>query len=315
MTNPQEPDGDPSIWARPGPEADATHPATPFETPPTTPEQPAAPAWAPPPDVQEYPAAEPSEDTVKLKRRRSFGDPVSIVLVFVIVVALLIAGLIGTELYARHLADSKVTEATECVVRDNASVTFGVAPPFLWQHVTGHYTNISIETAGNQVKDAKLMKAELSISDVRLQSTEDSGGTIGALDARLTWPSKGIKETIREMVPLLGNLVSDVTTNPADGTVELKGAFGLATAVVKPQVVNNGLSLQVVSLTGLGSMALPKESVQPALDDFTARLLKKYPLGVHADSVEVTDTGVVGYFSTRNATIPAHSQDPCFANL
>lgn len=314
MTNPQGPDGDPSPWARPGPDADATHPAAPFETPPTTPEQPVPPAWAPPPDVQDYPDAQPSEDTVKHKRRL-FRDPVSIVLIFVIVVALIFAGLIGTELYARHVADSKVTAATECVVRDNASVSFGVTPPFLWQHITGHYTNISIETAGNQVKDARLMKAELSISDVRLHSTEDSGGSIGALDATLTWPSKGIKETIQAMVPLLGNLVSDVTTNPADGTVELKGAFGLATARVKPQVVNNGLSLQVVSLTGLGSMALPKESVQPALDDFTDRLLKKYPLGVHADSVEVTSTGVVGHFSTRNATIPAHSQDPCFANL
>lgn len=316
MTNPQGPQGDPSIWARPGTEVNPTQPLGSSEPPPTTPDQPAAPAWAPPPNVQDYPDAPPSEDTVKLKRgRRLFRDPVSIVLIVVIVVALVLAGLIGAELYARHVADSKVTAATECVVHDNASVSFGVTPPFLLQHMTGHYTNISIKTAGNQVKDAKLMQAELSISDVRLHSTDNSAGTIGALDATLTWPSKGIKETIQNMVPLLGNLVSDVTTNPGDGTVELKGAFGLATATVKPQVVNNGVSLQVVSLTGLGSMALPRETVQPALDDFTSRLLKKYPLGIHADSIQVTDSGVVGHFSTRDAAMPAHSQDPCFANL
>ncbi|MGH3561316.1 MAG: LmeA family phospholipid-binding protein, partial [Mycobacterium sp.] len=246
---------------------------------------------------------------------RFLRDPLALTLVAITAVALVLAGLIGAELYARHLADDKVAKATECVVHDQASVSFGVSPPFLWQHITGNYTNISIQTAGNQIKDAKEMQADLSISDVRLHSNGDSSGTIGALDATLTWPSEGIKETIQSMVPLLGNLVSDVTTNAADGTVELKGAFGLAGATVKPQVVNGGLSLQVQSLTGLGSMTLPREAVQPALDDFASALTKKYPLGIHADSVQVTDSGVVAHFSTRNATIPSHSQDPCFAHL
>lgn len=249
-------------------------------------------------------------------RKASFlRDPLALLLVAITVVALLLAGLIGTELYARHIADSKVAKATECVVQDQASVSFGVSPPFLWQHITGNYTNISIQTAGNQVKDAKEMKADLNISDVRLHSNGDSSGTIGALDATLTWPTTGIKETIQSMVPLLGNLVADVSTNASTGTVELKGAFGLASVSVKPQVVNGGLSLQVQNLTGLGSFALPRETIQPTLDDFAAQLTKKYPLGIHADSVQVTDTGVVAHFSTRNANIPAHSQDPCFANL
>ncbi len=246
---------------------------------------------------------------------RLLRDPLALTLVVITVVALVLAGLIGAELYARHLADDKVAKATECVVHDQASVSFGVAPPFLWQHITGNYTNISIQTAGNQIKEAKEMQADLSISDVRLHSNGDSGGSIGALDATITWPSEGIKETIQDMVPVLGNLISDVSTNPGDGTVELKGAYGLASATVKPQVVNGALSLQVQSLTGLGSMTLPREAIQPALDEFTSKLTKKYPLGIHADSVQVTDGGVVAHFSTRDATIPSHSQDPCFAHL
>ncbi len=242
-------------------------------------------------------------------------DPLALTLVFVTVLALVLAGLIGTELVARHIADDKVAKATECVVDDQASVSFGISPPFLWQHITGNYTNISIQTAGHQIKDAKEMKADLSISNVRLHSSADSSGTIGSLDATLTWPSAGIKETIQDMVPLLGNLVSDVTTNPGDGTVELKGAFGLGDVTVKPEVVNGGLSLQVQSVTGLGSIRLPKETIQPALDDFASMLTKKYPLGVHADSVQVTDSGVVARFSARDAVMPAHSQDPCFAGL
>jgi hypothetical protein len=246
---------------------------------------------------------------------RLLRDPLALTLIAITVVALTLAGLIGAELIARHVADDKVAKATECVVHDQANVSFGISPPFLWQHITGNYTNISIQTAGNQIREAKEMTADLSISDVRLHSNGDASGTMGALDANLTWPSEGIKETIQTMVPLLGNLVSDIRTNPGDGTVELKGAFGLASVTVKPQVVNGALSLQVQNLTGLGTMALPRETVQPALDDFAVQLTKKYPMGLRADSVQVTDTGVVAHFSTRDATMPSHSQDPCFVHL
>ncbi len=251
-------------------------------------------------------------------KHRSFRflrDPLALTLVAITVLALALAGLIGTELVARRIANNKVAAATECVVHDSAKASFGVTPPFLWQHITGNYTNISVQTAGNQIKDAKLMKADLSISDVRLHNSGESSGTIGALDATLSWPTAGIKETIQTMVPLLGNLVSDVTTSAGNGTVELRGAFGLASITVKPTVVNGGLSLQVQNLTGLGSLTLPRETVQPVLDDFATALTKKYPLGIRADSVQVTDDGVVAHFSTRNASMPAHSQDPCFAHL
>jgi hypothetical protein len=67
-------------------------------------------------------------------------------------------------------------------------------------------------------------------------------------------------------------------------------------------------------LTGLG-FTLPRETVQPALDAFTAQLTKNYPMGIHADSVRVTDSGVVSQFSTQNASIPKGQQDPCFSGL
>ncbi len=331
MSNPPgSPHADPSPWApatgrtepippaHPVPSQSATHqmPAGAAETPTTRIPGPPMPPTQPPQAARPQaarPQTEPAEE--EPRSTRFLRDPLALTLVAVTVVALVLAGLIGTELYARHLADSKVAAATECVVHDKATVSFGVTPPFLWQHITGNYTNITIQTAGNQVKEAKDMKAELSISDVRLHSTADSSGTIGALDATLTWSAAGIKETIQSMVPLLGNLVSDLTTSASSGTVELKGAFGLASITVKPQVVNGGLSLQVLSLTGLGTMVLPREAIQPALDQFATELTKKYPLGIRADSVQVTDSGVVARFSTRNASIPAHSQDPCFANL
>ena len=71
-----------------------------------------------------------------------------------------------------------------------------------------------------------------------------------------------------------------------------------------------------VSLNALGS-DMSTEKVQQHLDDLTSKATQDYPLGIHADSVAVTKTGVEATFSTSNATIPSGggNNDPCFANL
>jgi LmeA-like phospholipid-binding len=261
------------------------------------------------PPVQPYPE-EPAEEGGRL--RRFVTDPLSIVLILVIVVALAAAGLLGGELYARKRGDTVVSAAVQCVVQDKATVSFGVMPPFLWQNLTKHYSNISVETAGNNIREAKGMKVKVDIDDVRLEKTANSNGTIGSLQATIDWSSDGIKNTVQSAIPLFGGIVSSVKTNQNDGTIELDGMLGSVTA--KPVVVDNGLGLQVLSVTGLG-LTLPRETVQPALDAFTSQLTKNYPLGIHADSVDVTDSGVTAHFSTQNATIPIGQQDPCFAGV
>jgi hypothetical protein len=282
-------------WARPADQAPPAPPAPPqFQQPPG-------------------PPAPPRQDASFLTRVKNiFRDPLSIVLVVVIVVALVIAGVLGGELYARHRADSVVSRVVSCVVQDEASASFGVVPPFLMQHMSGHYTNIHIETAGNQIRDAKGMKVNLDINDVRLEDTANSTGTVGSLVAHIDWSSTGILQTIQNSIPLVGGFVTGVKTNTSAGTIELQGALG--SIVAKPEVVDNGISLQVTQLTGLG-FTLPRETVQPALDAFTAQLTKNYPMGIKADSVEVTDSGVVSQFSTRNASMPKGQQDPCFSGL
>jgi hypothetical protein len=246
-------------------------------------------------------------------KRRFLGDPVSIILVLVIVVALILAGLIGGELYARNRANKVVAAATECVVQDQAKVSFGPSP-FLLQHLTGHYRSISIHTAGHQIRSAKGMTADININDVDLHGSGDSKGTIGALDATITWTSDGIKETLENGLPIVGGLINSVSTNTNAGTVELNGALGLGSVTVKPAVAGSGLSLQVVRVTAMGA-TLPHETAQSALDTFTSGLSKDYPLGIHADSVQVANDGVVAHFSTRNASIPAAHTDPCFAHV
>ena len=53
----------------------------------------------------------------------------------------------------------------------------------------------------------------------------------------------------------------------------------------KPVVTDGDLNLEVLDVTG----ALPKDAVQTALNELTKKLNDNYPLGIHADSVEVTD--------------------------
>lgn len=238
-------------------------------------------------------------------------DPLSIILTLVIVVALVIAGLLGIELYVRHRADSVVAGAVECVVKDKANVSFGIQP-FVLQHLSGHYSDINVETAGNQIREAKGMKLNLVLDDIKIEKTADSSGTLGSLDATITWSSDGIKKTLQDIIPIVGGLVTGVSTSPSDGTIELQGGIGNITA--KPEVSNGSLNLQVVSLSGLGFM-LPREAVQPAFDTFTTALTKNLPMGIHADSVAVTDTGVTAKFVTRDATIPNGQTDPCFAGV
>jgi hypothetical protein len=342
VTNPQGPPNEgPSTWARPGNQGPFGQPPTDRPTerintggpaqqapPPIAPGQteqlgiphqnPQRPSYAPPPIPPAGPTeklATPDEEPAPVKRKRRFlRDPLSILLICIIVFALIIAGLIGAELYVRHVADTKVAEAVACEVKDQATASFGVTPLMVWQHLTKHYTNISVQTAGNNIRDAKGMKLNLNIRDVRLQSTANSKGTIGSLDATITWTSDGIKQSVQSAIPVLGPFVtSSVTTHPADGTVELKGMLDNITA--KPVVSGNGLDLQIVSFNALG-FTMPKESVQSTLDDFFSNVTKNFPLGIHADSVQVTDTGVTSHFSTQNASIPNDkTNNPCFANL
>lgn len=284
----------------------AANPNTPRPDYPPPPVPPAAPT--------ERPAA-PDAEPAQVKKKSRLRDPLSILLVLIIVVSLLIAGLIGAELYVRNRANNKVAQAVACEVKDKATAKFGVTPLVLWQFATQHFTNISVETAGNQIRDAKGMQIKLTIDNVQLNSTPTSKGTVGALNADIIWTSQGIKESVQNAIPILGPFVTNtVTTDPTDGTIELKGMLNDIKA--KPVVSGNGLQLKIIDFNTLG-FTLPKESVQSALDDFTSNLTKNYPLGIHADSVQVTSTGVQSHFSTQNASIPAAGgpSDPCFANI
>lgn len=225
--------------------------------------------------------------------------------------ALALVGMFGAEFYARHLANSLVADAVKCEAGDSATVSFDTTPPVLAQYFNDDYRHISVQTAGNQIRQAKGMRLDLDIRDIRPQKGTQSKGTIGSLDGTITWPADGIKQSIQDVVPVIGSIVTgEVTADPGAGTIELKGLLNRAT--VKPQIVNNGLRLEVVDLQALGQ-DLDTDTVQRHLDDLTAKVTNDLPLGIHIDSSQVTDSGVVVKFSSQNATIPASSSSQCYA--
>jgi hypothetical protein len=234
----------------------------------------------------------------------------TIVLVAVIVVALVVGSLAGAELYARYNAAALLSSITDCLVQDGANVSFSVSPPFLWQYLSGDYTNISVATEGNRVQEAKGMTADVTLSKIALKDSADSKGTIGSLDATLSWTSDGIKDTVAQNLPVVGSLVTGVHTDTGAGTLIMEAAGG-TTVTAQPVVADGKLSLNVTDVTG----PFAKDTVQTALNDLTTKLNDNYPLGIKADSVQVTSTGVVGKFSSRNATIPSGTSNSCFADL
>jgi hypothetical protein len=295
--------------------------------PPQRPQYPQGPPQYPqgPPQHGQHPPQQPpgyadpsagasQPDEPSPPKKRSLRDPLSIVLVLVIVVAVVAAALIGVELYARNQGETRVASAVECLVEDKAEVSFAFMPPFLMQHLNREYSSLHIETAGNQIRDLKGMKADVTIQNVNLNEDAGSGGggTIGSLVAKIDWTSAGMSESIKNAIPIVGSLISGVTTNPSDGTVELEAALG--SIITKPAVKNGALTLEVTQLTGLG-FTLPRETLQPALDSLTSQLTRELPMNIKADSVKVTDNGVESQFSTRNAAIPQGEQDSCFSNI
>ena len=271
-------------------------------------------APTPPPQPPSASATQTEEPAPKKPKKGFFRDPLSIGLTLVIVVAVVLAGLIGIELYARNEGESRVAAAVECLVEDKAEVSFAFMPPFLIQHFSKHYSSLRIETAGNQIGSLQGMKADVTVENVNLNEDAGSGGggTIGSLVAKIDWTSAGMSESIQNAIPLVGSLISGVTTNPSDGTVELEAALG--SIITKPTVKNGALTLEVTELTGLG-FTLPRETIQPALDSLTKQLEQELPMDIKADSVKVTDAGVETQFSTQNATIPKSEQDSCFSNV
>jgi hypothetical protein len=350
VTRPGSPMDQPTQeFARPGP---SRRPPPPEFTQPPYSQQPPY-SDQPPQDFQQPPPSQPPEAGAPgppppPKPKRSwFRDPLSIILIVVIVLALIGAGLLGVEWWARSQGKERIAKAANCLTDDTSSVSFAMMPPFLWQYMNDHFDNITVITAGNQIKQVKGIKAAIVIEDVDLNGDANKKGTIGALNATITWTTDGIKQTLNETLPdkikeyvkehkndfdipfvdvekMVDNLdlsevVSSVKTDPSANTVTVEGKFNIS-ITVRPDVDNADGSLRLVippdgfkiAVPILGDFTLPSEALQSKLDEKTKGITdNKLHIRLSGDKpIEVTDNAVVGHLSTKNADIPKSDTTP-----
>jgi hypothetical protein len=233
-------------------------------------------------------------------------------------------GLLGAEWYARHAANDILRSAAACETKtdqerteDNlqhVNVAFSSTPPVLWQYATKHYTSLRVTTDGDHIGSVKGLKADILAKDIRLDGDANKQGTVGSIDAAITWTSAGILQTIKDKLDIADFLVSGVKTDPGSGTVTLQGTLD-SSVVVEPKLENGNLRLVIpdngIQLIGF---SMPKDSAQQQLDDMT-KDLNDNSMKVHVDSVQVTNDGVAMHLSATNTDIPAGGGDACFSNL
>ena len=140
--------------------------------------------------------AQPPQPPAKRSRLRK---ALSILLIFVIVLAFAAAGLLGAEFYARTVAVEKVQAAAACFIEDSedtVDVEFGTSPPVLMQYMNDKYSGFRITTHGTHIRSAQGMTAIIAVDDLDLNGDANKKGTIGAIDATINWTAEGMRESV-----------------------------------------------------------------------------------------------------------------------
>jgi len=249
----------------------------------------------------------------------------SVLIIIGVVLALIAAAVLGAEWYGRRAARDILQTAAACETKsdqeqtaDNkqhVNVSFSSSPPVLWQYLTKHYTSIRVTTDGNHIGSVQGLKADITARDISLKPDANKEGTIGSIDATISWTKDGILKTIQDKLDIADFLVEGVKTDPASGKVTIEGTLD-SSVVVEPKIENGKLRLLIpdngIQLVGF---SLPRDSAQTELDD-AMKDLNSNELNVHPDSVRVTNDGVELKLSAKNSNIPTGGgEDKCFSDL
>lgn len=289
--------------------------------------RPAGSALSPAPPKQRPTGAHRQPSVPPTAGRSSLRAPLSIVLIIVTAIALVAAGVLGAEVFAREAAIDKVRAAAACQIEDSedaVSVSFSTSPPVLSQYLNDKYTKFRITTHGTHIRSAQGMTADIVVEDIDLNGGANKKGTIGAINATIAWTTEGMRQSLNSalkealdeylkhsFLSFLQNriptdqVVTSVKTDPSAGTITAEGLFHSSISV-KPETTADGgirLVIQPDSFKLGGDLKLPLENLQKKLDEMTGELTgNKYH--IRADSLQVTDNGVVGTFLAKNVDIP-----------
>ncbi|MBW0275603.1 hypothetical protein ATM97_29825 [Nocardia sp. MH4] len=217
----------------------------------------------------------------------------TLVIALVVVAALLVAAIVGTEAYARHQISRCISSSFEQQMGSTIDVGFG-PKPMLLTYLDGKVGSVTIDSEDNKFGPAVGMVVHAEFDDIELTDHGRGGGTIGGSSAEVTWNNDGIQQT-------LGGMVSGVSSSRTTGVLTLDVIGGLAQLQVQPMVRNGNVVVETKSAQLLG-IGLPTDLVQGIVETFT-QSLQSYPLGLRAQEVRVTDDGVTVHLAGGKTTL------------
>lgn len=223
-----------------------------------------------------------------------------VLIVAVVVIVALVAAVIGGELYVRNSVKQCMANQFESQLGSQVDVGLS-AKPVLLQALDKKVPYITISSDDSSFGPAKDMRVTARVNDVDITASDTSGGTVGSSTADIDWSTAGIAATIQEQP--FGTLVTGVTSDPSAGTLQFSVLSGLAELTVKPTVADGVVNVETLGaeLFGLG---LPTDLVSGIVDLLTASL-QTFPLGMTAESLTVTDSGLQLSLAGGPYTMPA----------
>ncbi|MDJ0396005.1 DUF2993 domain-containing protein [Rhodococcus sp. G-MC3] len=223
-------------------------------------------------------------------------------MIAVLVVLVLVAALLGGELFLRQQIKSCLAGQLETEIGSQVEVGLGWKP-ILISLVDKKVSSVTIDSDDARFGPAEGMTVHAEANDVNLEQTSDSNGTIGSSNADISWSTDGIASTLQSQG--IGALVSGVTADQSAGTLSF-AIGGLAQLTVKPTVAGSRVDVQTVdaSILGLGIPTDLVDSIVGVLSDS----LQQYPLDMTPTSLTVTDAGIALNLQGGQYAIPAAQQ-------
>ncbi len=217
-----------------------------------------------------------------------------------VVIALIAAGLIGAELYVRNNVKQCMASQFESQLGSQVDIELS-AKPVLLQAVDKKVPYITITSDDSSFGPATDMHVTARVNDVDLTASATSGGTVGSSTADVEWSAQGIAATIAAQP--FGALVTGVVPDPSAGTLTFQVMGNLAQLTVKPTVTAGAVEVETVGAAVLG-LGLPTDLVSGVVEILTSSL-QTFPLGMTAQSLTVTDSGLNLTLAGGAYTIPA----------
>lgn len=231
------------------------------------------------------------------KRRRGTGTIIAAGAALVVVL-LVLAAVVG-EFYVRNRITGCLEDQLTAQIGSPVSVELG-SRPILLAAIDNTVSSVTVRSRDGVFGTARGMDVEATVHDVTTDGSTTS--SVGSSDATVNWSADGIRQTLSESG--IGPLLTDVTTDPATGTIRV--AFGaLAALTLSPEIVGDRIEIRTVDASLLG-IGIPTELAGSVVDTLTSGL-QVYPLGMTPRTIEVGPDGLSvalqgGQYSLNDAT-------------